>query len=426
LRDRIPVGASLLSLDWSSDGSLIAVGGNDAVVSLIDAKKGVAVSSLRGHAAPVAAATFSPDGTRLASTGLGKSTLVWDLTPPGLGEVRAYPGLDQVMQLVPAPGGTRIYTSNFAGVVNVLDARAGKVLRTIPGQLVRWPVGIALSGDGQWLATTDAATKVASVRDTRTFVGESELGPGLHVKAFNGDASQVVVDGSGQGRAYVGPPRVLRAAGGRELFRLDGSAPIQAAEWSPDGTLLATATIAPDPACRDVPAPCFAYVYDARSGQRLAAIVIDGVADVAFSPDGLQLAVSGNGVRILDVKALREGRVVDVATLPNRSGSTNVQTIEFTRDGSELVTGSLNPELVVWDTSTWELKYTIRAPYANPSMALLATGREVASAGLGGSGLVVYTLDVDRLIELARNRLTRSFTTAECVRYLHLDECPPS
>ena len=47
------------------------------------------------------------------------------------------------------------------------------------------------------------------------------------------------------------------------------------------------------------------------------------------------------------------------------------------------------------------------------------------SAGLGGPGLVVYTLDENRLIEIARDRLTRSFTTAECVRYLHRDECPP-
>lgn len=100
--------------------------------------------------------------------------------------------------------------------------------------------------------------------------------------------------------------------------------------------------------------------------------------------------------------------------------------IDFSRDGSELATGSLNPEFTVWDTSSWGLKYTIRSPYANPSMSLLASGRELVSAGLGGPGLVVYTLDVERLIQIARDRLTRSFTAAECLRYLHLDECPPA
>jgi hypothetical protein len=54
-------------------------------------------------------------------------------------------------------------------------------------------------------------------------------------------------------------------------------------------------------------------------------------------------------------------------------------------------------------------------------MSLLGTGREVV-AGLPVP--LVYTLDVERLIEIAQNRLTRSFTAAECDRYLHRDECP--
>jgi len=127
---------------------------------------------------------------------------------------------------------------------------------------------------------------------------------------------------------------------------------------------------------------------------------------------------------IVDVAALRARRVEIVATLPNRSGAAQIQTIQFTHDGSELVTSSVSLELGVWDASSWEPKYTIRSEYANPSMSLLESGRGVVSAGLGSPGLVVYTLNVDRLIEIARARLTRSFTTAECIRYLHMDECP--
>jgi hypothetical protein len=78
----------------------------------------------------------------------------------------------------------------------------------------------------------------------------------------------------------------------------------------------------------------------------------------------------------------------------------------------------------VWDPESRERKYAITGEYATPSASLLARGPGVVSAGLPSPGLVVYALDVDRLIEIARERLTRSFTTAECVRYLHRDSCP--
>lgn len=36
----------------------------------------------------------------------------------------------------------------------------------------------------------------------------------------------------------------------------------------------------------------------------------------------------------------------------------------------------------------------------------------------------MYVLQIEELMEIARSRLTRSLTPAECRRFLHLDECP--
>jgi hypothetical protein len=41
-----------------------------------------------------------------------------------------------------------------------------------------------------------------------------------------------------------------------------------------------------------------------------------------------------------------------------------------------------------------------------------------------GSVLRKYYIDHDRLIELARNRLTRGFSADECHQYLDSAECP--
>jgi WD40 repeat protein/class 3 adenylate cyclase len=412
------VGGVQSSIEWSPDGSAIAVAGYDAVIYLISAADGRLLSTLRGHVERVSALAFSRDGRRLASAGRGRTTLLWDLIPAGRGEVASHlADLGPVMQVHPSSDGARIYTSSFNGVVHVLDARNGDVLQAIPSQLVDWPIGIALSPDGNLLAVT-TRDQVTSILDAGTMREKYTLPGGFYVKSFSPDGAWVLVDGAGQGRDYTGPPRVLDVASGREVFQLSGSERIQNAAWSPDGTLLATA-----PASGQL--DWLVRVYDTQSRSRLAELMFDAHATaVAFRNDGSQLAVSGNGVNIVDVASLREGRTELVATLPNRSGSTNIQAIYFSPDDAQLIGSSLNEELAVWDASSWELSYTIRSRYANPSMALMASGREIVSGGLGYPGLVVFTLDVDELVAIAHDRLTRTFTTAECVRYLRLDECP--
>ncbi len=51
------------------------------------------------------------------------------------------------------------------------------------------------------------------------------------------------------------------------------------------------------------------------------------------------------------------------------------------------------------------------------------TGTRLAVPSADGS-VRAYILPVDELLELARNRPTRSFTAAECLRYLRKDACP--
>ena len=36
----------------------------------------------------------------------------------------------------------------------------------------------------------------------------------------------------------------------------------------------------------------------------------------------------------------------------------------------------------------------------------------------------ILTLKIDKLLALAQSRVTRSLTTAECQKYLHVEQCP--
>jgi WD40 repeat protein len=101
------------------------------------------------------------------------------------------------------------------------------------------------------------------------------------------------------------------------------------------------------------------------------------VAGVAFSPDGLRLATAGGDstIRIWDVATGEE-----ILALP---GQTNfIWAVSFTRDGSRLVSVSID----------------------------------------GTARILVVRLD--DLIALAKSRVTRSLTTEECQKYLHVEQCP--
>lgn len=70
---------SILSIDVSRDGKLLATAGADRLAKVWDLSTRKEVAKLEGHAAPVVAVTFSADGAQLASAGMDKEIKVWDV-----------------------------------------------------------------------------------------------------------------------------------------------------------------------------------------------------------------------------------------------------------------------------------------------------------------------------------------------------------
>jgi WD40 repeat protein len=66
------------ALAFSSDGALLASGGDDSTILIHDVGTGKEIARLTGHKGPITALAFSADGRRLASGSADTTILIWD------------------------------------------------------------------------------------------------------------------------------------------------------------------------------------------------------------------------------------------------------------------------------------------------------------------------------------------------------------
>jgi WD40 repeat protein/DNA-binding SARP family transcriptional activator len=336
-------GSNVDSLSFSADGKTLATGDDDGAIGIWNVAAGVLSDVYRGHTAEANAVTFSPDGTTLYSGSYDGSSIAWDVSGTRrLG--RPFPiapaSGDSSFESDLSPDGSRFATSPGPNEVELWSSATRTLVRRL-----RAPIGgthgLRFSSDGTLLGV--AGDKRAAVWDVRTgklvqllSVG-SGVGEGSNAVAFTPDSRMVAIADSDAVRLYdlrTGH-RVIEMAG-------PGGTP-QDLDFSPDGKLLASATLGGD------------LDLWAASGDFLASLPngSSGAYDstVRFSPDGKLLAVgdtSGN-VEIWDVAKRRP------AGRPLASQNVPVDTVGFDPSGRTLVTMSDDGNLRLWDVATRKL-----------------------------------------------------------------------
>lgn len=403
--------------EWAADAGALATGGSDGTARVWTVTHGVGQELLRlsTPGREVEQLTWSPDGARLATTDSEGSLKIWDIGPSG----------DAERINLPAPGiGSIAFGPDGRLIVPredslwAWDVETGEA--TPFGPPFREPAEpgggprFALSPDGAMGVTAEGMTPV--LWNVATGEVEGRIGFRTDLFSWTPDGKYVAAAANGSVGLFDRSGRLAR-----ELR--DVGFNVVAVEISRDGRMLATTGFT-EP---DVEANWRVKLWDLERGEIIREIPVYS-GRMLFEERGRRIITGDDGGPRPRVWDPETGALV--ATFPAQPGASVVD-MALSPDGSTLALTSDETVRLV-DPATGRLRLTLGGEPCEAStqfnvgyagnLAFSPDGSSLASQC--GDTIHVWVLNIDDLLRVAQQNVTRPLTEEECRQYLHLETCP--
>ncbi len=384
---------------FSPDDRLVAASGTtgEADLTLWDANTGEVLhtwvsqpgtkASFEGWSGEIA---FSPDGSRLAVANLDGAPQVLDVSSGAV--VLRLEGHTSVADgLAYSPDGSLIATGdNYEnGEVIVWDAGTGRPLHVLEAEKI---YSMAFSPDGRKLAAV-GDLGILHVWDAAT--GEELIAPvsetsGYRAVAFSQDGERVYTGGQDSS------VRIWDVASGENLRNLAGhTGVVGALAFSPDFRSFVSAG---DDGCK---------FWDLGPGKELF-VAPAGIlgAPLTLTPDGLTLVAGGPGPTINRYDPQTGEKLQPFADVELGEGQSLVGAMRFTPNGRTLVISLNDGDVLVFDYPSGELLMTLEGHVAAViGMDITSDGRYLVTASFDGKAIVWDLSDKTMVTEYTGHEL---------------------
>ena len=324
--------------------------------------------ALSGHGGPVLGVAGAIDADRLASADAAGTISVWESTTGDL--LQPLSGHDgPVLSIAIEPGGERILSGGDDFTVRLweVDTGAHEILAEHNGPVtcVTW------SRDGQRIASgsRDSTVRVWDISRDEPVRGR----PAVHTVEHRPTpvaAMALTPDGQRLAVARLDRSVRIRDAGspnGAQIVIDDHDTFVTALDFSPDARRLASGS-----------SSGIVLLSDAISGEpMLAGDAEQAIECLAFSPDGASVAIGGRK----DMIAVW-GLTPDAPSFGLAGHHDTVTSIAFSTDGQELLSGSADATMRIWQLLRRDVPTPIKSlPGEVEACAVTHDGKHVVTAG---------------------------------------------
>jgi WD40 repeat protein/DNA-binding SARP family transcriptional activator len=411
-------GTPARDVDFSPDGDLVLVVGEDHLARLLDTATGRSRGDVTAGPRKLTSGAFSHDGLRFAAGSYDGTVRVW--TTQGHSELYNLRGQQsRVLDIGFGASAEQVVSAGDDGTVKTWDASGVQAFH-VPGQASN----ADFSPSGRWIATGSDVTGDGTVRifnaTSGALVQTLRGPPGWTPVRFSpiGDELVIAHDDTSEVQRWTPPDGRPRT-----VARLPAKSGINIAQLDPSGRRLVVAAYTTTQAT----------VSDERTGRRWSlGGGPTGLLDLQVSPDGKH-AVGGSEAGLLYLWDLAHpGR--PARKLAGHSG--HVNTVDYSPDG-RIVTAGADRTVRVWDPDGGRAPVVLRGHTDEVGAAqFTADGTRVVSASAdgtvrlwdarGGEALVKLEEEPDVPlydVSLGSGDLLATLDDHEVVRVFHCSVC---